>query len=345
MSDDGYAFISAYLKGEEARIIGSGHINSMTRLTSVQDIMDAIRETDIGTYLEGASIKTFNDVDNHLWRYLDDCFSRLERFASVTPEILKLLGVYINKYDVLNIKAALLGISSGRKASMVPVGVISKNGLLEELSDADDTDGIADLLVKCGLHGYAAIVEEYGTDEGDEARLPVESKLDNEYYRTLVRVAEQVMDGSMLARALGTMIDMTNLQLIFRAVIGGMAADTAGTISGGYRISVEAIREMMSLKLNEIPDRLESDRYSRIAEEVVSSYDKGKNISVVDEIIEKHKFKMSRETLSPRVMSPLMAVWYFIVKETELRNLRLILKAVFDNITVDEIKDYLVMAS
>jgi vacuolar-type H+-ATPase subunit C/Vma6 len=48
--------------------------------------------------------------------------------------------------------------------------------------------------------------------------------------------------------------------------------------------------------------------------------------------------------LSPRVMTPLMIVWYLVLKELEVRNLRLVLKATFDNIAVDAIKDYLVFS-
>ncbi|GAI58434.1 unnamed protein product, partial [marine sediment metagenome] len=88
---------------------------------------------------------------------------------------------------------------------------------------------------------------------------------------------------------------------------------------------------------------LENTQYRNVVEEVVVSYDGTKNIAVVDEIIEKHKFKLSQEMLSPRVLSPLMAGWYLILKEVEIRNLRLILKAMFDNIPVEEIRNCLVL--
>jgi vacuolar-type H+-ATPase subunit C/Vma6 len=35
--------------------------------------------------------------------------------------------------------------------------------------------------------------------------------------------------------------------------------------------------------------------------------------------------------------------WYLILKEVEIRNLRLILKAIVDGIPVQEIKDFLVL--
>ena len=51
-----------------------------------------------------------------------------------------------------------------------------------------------------------------------------------------------------------------------------------------------------------------------------------------------------QEILSPKIMSPAVIVWYVILKEIEVRNVRLILKAVMDNIQLEEIRGYLVMA-
>jgi vacuolar-type H+-ATPase subunit C/Vma6 len=66
---------------------------------------------------------------------------------------------------------------------------------------------------------------------------------------------------------------------------------------------------------------------------------------VVEEIIEKSRFRLIKEILSPRVLSPLMIAWYLILKEVEIRNLRLTLKAMFDNVAVEEMRNYLVLPS
>ncbi|MCK5124303.1 MAG: V-type ATPase subunit, partial [Dehalococcoidia bacterium] len=58
---------------------------------------------------------------------------------------------------------------------------------------------------------------------------------------------------------------------------------------------------------------------------------------------DKHKFRMLKEMLSPRVLSPLVMVWYLILKEVEIRNLRLVLKTILDGVAVQAIKNYLVL--
>ncbi len=341
-----YPFLTAYFKGEEARLVTSEHINRMSSVSSIQDIFDIIKETDIGSYFDGVLIETFDDLDEHLWLYFGKCLERLEWFKPVPADILKILNAYIAKYDVLNIKAAVQAISTGKQARKIPIGVIHNQGLLDELSSAETVDGIIELLTKCKLGDYAAVLKECNIDGGVESKLLAEAKLDGEYHKNLSDITNGIQDGSVLYKAFGIIVDMKNLQIILRAIITETGPRAAGyTISSGYMVSGDAIKELLSLKLSDIPSRLANTQYGSVMEEVAASYDEAKNITVVDEIIEKHKFRLVKEMLSPRVLSPLMAAWYFILKEVEMQNLRLILKATFDNIPVEEIKNYLVLPS
>jgi len=342
--DTRYPFLSAYLKGEEAKLITSSHIDRMSRVSSLQDILETIKETDIGGYLDTVLVETFDDMDEHLWLYLGGCLERVEWFKPVPADMLKILKAYKVKYDVLNIKAALRGISSGKPIRRIPIGTIYTNGLLDELSAAENVDSIIEVLTRCKLGDYASVLEEGKTDEDVEPGPLAEAGLDEVYYKNLLDTTKGVTDGAMLSKVLGSIIDMKNLQVMLRAIIAGTGAEAAEyIISNGYILSGEIIKELLPLKLSDIPGRLENIQYRNVVAEIADNYDRTKNIAVVEEIIEKHKFRLSREILSPRVMSPLMVVWYLILEENEIRNLRLIIKAMFDNIPLEEIKDYLVL--
>ena len=146
-----YAFISACLKGEEPRTVTSEHIDKMKTVSNIQDALAVIRETDVGSYLEESALRTFDDLDEFLWRYLAQRISYVESFKFLPKDVLRISKAHIAKHDVSNIKAALQGISSGKKASMIPIGTIHSNGLLDELSKAEDADDIIHLLAKCKL--------------------------------------------------------------------------------------------------------------------------------------------------------------------------------------------------
>ena len=344
MPDPRYAFISAYLKGEESKVVTSDQINRMSAVSDVQDALAIIRETDVGSYLEELPIKTFDDLDEWLWKYFAQCIRDVESFKFLPKDIPKVSRAYIVKYDVSNIKAALQGVSTGRKNRMIPVGIICNDGLIDELFGTGKLDDIIGLLIKCKLGDYASVLKEYRIDGGARSKLLVEAKLDGEYYKNLLNMARGIKDGSVLYKAFGLAIDLTNLQIASRAIIEGIGTDAAEcTIAGGYLISEGIIRDLLSFKLSDMPQRLENAQYRDIASEVSSSYDKTKSITAIEEVIDKHKFRLLREILSPRILSPLVMAWHLILKEVEIRNLRLVLKMIFDGIALEEIKEYLVV--
>jgi len=346
-----YAFVSAYLKGAEAKILTTEHVDRMSRISNVQDVVSSIREvldiikdTEAGRYLEEALVKTFDDSDRFLWYYFNGCLERLEWLKLLPGDMRKVLRAYMVKYDVINIKAMLQGIATGKKAKLIPVGVIHTGGLLDELAGAGGADDVARVLTACRLGDYADILRGY-SEQDRKSRFVTEAKLDGRYYENLLAACRRISDGSLLTKAFSIIIDMTNLALISRAVIEniGSGADEF-IIGGGYMISDKVAKDALSHKLADIPRVIGVTQYREIAEEIVAGYSRARSVAVVEEVIDRHKFRLLKEMLSPRVMTPLVLVWYLIVKEVEMRNLRLILKATFDAVPVEEIKEYLVSA-
>jgi V/A-type H+-transporting ATPase subunit C len=343
-----YAFATAYLKGEEARLITSEHVERMLSAANVQGILEIIKDTDIGSYLIEVNPISFEDIDQSLWVYLGRCLELLEGFRMLPAELLKILSAYRVKYDILNVKAALWGVTTGRRARMIPVGALQSCGLLDRLANAENLDDIIESLARCNLGNYADILREHEEqlNEGTRSRLQVDARLDNEYYRNMRVVAREGGDAPVFSKALGIIIDLTNLQIISRAIIEGIGPEAANyAIGGGTMLSSAIITELLSLKLSDVLEKLDDIQYRDVAEEILSGYDSTKNIAVVAEIIDGHKFRLIKEILAPRVLSPIMMLYYLILKEAEIRNLRLILKAMFDGIPLGETKNYLVLAS
>jgi len=338
-----YAFITAFLKGEEAKSVTPEHIDKMTAVSNLQDALAVIRETDVGSYLEESLVKVFDDLDKHLWHYLSQRIRYITSFKLIPKDVLKLCRAYVVKYDILNIKAALQGIATGKKASMVPVGIIHDNGLVDELSATENLDEIIQLLVKSRLRDYVPALEQYKTDGGVKSTFVLQAKLDSQYYESMLSVSRTISDGHVLARIIGIAIDLTNLEIVMRSLIDGTKADISEyTIAGGYMLTGQGIKNLSSSELAEVPTKLWDTPYQDIAKEVLSSYEMTKNISAVSEVIDKHKFRLTKELLATRILSSLVVAWYLIIKEIEIRNLRLVLKSIIDGISVQEIKNYLV---
>ena len=346
MPDTKYAFMSAYLKGEEARVVTLDHIDRMSRTSSVNDALATITGTDIGNYFQEVPIRTFDDLDECLWRYFREYLAHLEAFKFLPADMRKVLRAYLVRYDVFNVKVALCGIPIGKKASMLPLGVIYNHGLLDELSSIENIDGITGLLVKCKLANYVPVLEKYRIDEGAKSRLAAESKLDEEYYKSFLDMTKRIKDGFLLAKAIGFTIDLTNLQIASRAIIQDIGLGASDNIIPcGYMLSAEAVRDLLSLKLTDMSGKLRNTLYYDVVEEISNAYNRTQSITSVDETIDKYKFGLAKGILAPRILSPLVMAWHLIVKELEIRNLRLILKAMFDNMPLEETKHRLVVSS
>jgi vacuolar-type H+-ATPase subunit C/Vma6 len=189
--DARYAFISAYLKGEEAKVVTPDHVARMVKTSNLRDALEVIKDTDIGDYFEEVPIKTFDDLDEYLWQYLSQCISHLEAFKFLPGDVHEVVRAYIVSYDVYNIKATLQGILTGKRGNMIPLGIIHDYGLLDELSHAEDIDGIRELLIRCRLWEYASVLKEYEIDEEVKSRLLTEAKLDGVYYNNLLSMGYQ----------------------------------------------------------------------------------------------------------------------------------------------------------
>jgi V/A-type H+/Na+-transporting ATPase subunit C len=347
----GYAFLAAYLKGEESKMVSAEHMDAIFRNSKVQDALVSIKDTDMGGYFEEVSpsaLATFDDVDLHLWLYLGKCLDQFKWFSIVPKEVRQVVAAHVVKYDVSNVKVALRGLDTEEKVRMIPVGVIHNAEMLESLSGAETVDDIIQVLVQSNLSPYAAILKESeeALTQSSKQRLAVEAELDKQYYADVLASAKKMKDGKQFLTIQGVVTDYINLQVIFRAVINGIGPEASGyLIAGGSDLSAEIMADLLNTKFGDLLGKLESTRYKEVAEELTVNYDRTHSITVVDEVIEMHKFTYIREMVSTKILSPLLMSWYLVLKELEVRNVRLILKAISDDVPYEKIKDYLVLSS
>jgi V/A-type H+-transporting ATPase subunit C len=336
-------FMTGYIKGAEARVVTSDHLNRMMKASGIKDLLVIIRDTHIGQYLEEKALKNFDEADEDLWRYLGECCRALQALKQLPRDMRRFLEVFLRKYDIANIRAALRGLATGKPVRTIPLGSLHALGRLGDLGAAANAEGIAALLDECRLGSYASIVREYRPEEEVHTRLQLEARLYKEYYRWLMKAAREKDRSALMARAFGISIDFTNLQMVSRALIAEWGAQASEeVIEGGQVLSAEMLREQPLLKLADIPGRLEGTPYREAAEEIVSGYTASKDAGVIEETVEKHRFRLIREMLSQKLLSPVLIGWYLTLKEVEVRNVRLLLKAMFDNVPLEGIRPRLV---
>lgn len=314
----------------------------MRRAENMQDALEIVGDSDIGEYLLSQPVKTFDDVDTHLWLYMGECLKRFGG-STIPPEMSRIVDLYVEKYDVLNIRIKLRMMLKNATSSLVPLGVVYNREYLEKMADAQEMDDVYEILAKCNLGDYIRIMENSSIKDARSAS-EGEARLQDHYYRKLLNIFKHMTDGQLLVQVFESIIDMANLQTIFRLSLEGDYAGDAPVLSGGRSLSEGIIKELLALKMTEITGKLENTGYHAMARDISKEYEKDGNITIVDIITERHRFQMLKDLLSPRVLSASSMVWYLLIKEREIRNLRLIFRMLTDGIPAETIRELVIAA-
>jgi vacuolar-type H+-ATPase subunit C/Vma6 len=341
LASNRFAFLVSVLKAREAKGVESEMLEEiLLRAASMPEAVEFMKGTDLGDYLAELGAMKFADIDEQLWKYLNDYFNRIRKLRP-HPSVVRLIEHYLHKYDVANIISALRAAASQRPPHMIPVGTLRDQGLLDELSRVQTFSDIAAILVTGGMADYAQPIRMI-TDNDRRAVRHAERLLDRLYLQRLGNVLKGMDDSGVLLAAHGILLDHLCLGRIIRMVAAGRPGTTEGgsIASGGYLLPTAVCRELAALKIPEIASRLEDTSYRAMVEDIGREIEH-QGAYTIDLVMESERIRRARELLSPRSLSPCAVLWHLLFKEVELRNVRLAMKAVEDRLPPAEVKDYL----
>lgn len=340
--DPRYAYMTAYLKGEEAKSAGGNHIDRMTRATNLSDAIGILSGTDVGSFLQGTGANSFEDIDRALWEYFAGRIACVEQFRCIPADMLSISSSFLIKYDIANVKAVLDAMATGEAPSLIPLGVLHNESLLEDMCASETMEDVANVLTRARLPALIEAVMVYDPEKGPAQKMKVESSLESEYYRAMMTTARKIRDGEVLLKAYGLIIDLANLSIVCRAIVAGFGSSAGDSlIIGGYLIDEKALRGMLPHNLSDAVRRMGIPQYRDVLGEIAVRYEHSRSAAVIEELIERHKHATLRELLSPHALSPLVMAWYLVFKEIEIRNVRILLNAVCEGADMEEIRRYL----
>lgn len=333
------AFMTALLQSREAANVTADAVARISATADGSELRDDLRGTDIGRLLGNATFQDRRERDGFLWEYLEAQFSLLEEMPFFPADAAQFARAYIRKYDLANLKAHLQGIAAGKASALIPVGILRRGGFLDDLAEADSVEGIGRILRSAGLAEFAA-----GLSAADTARgVPETTFLDAAFHNHLASVARGLHGETILAHACGVMLDYENLSLLLRAVPGewGTAAEKH-FIAPGYLLTANEFKECVTFGAKEFAKRIEFPAYRNAAEEA-ASLASAATPAAAGEVVAKHRFAHLRGLLATQVAPPCVAAWYLILKETEVRNVRLLLKAAEDGLSLEAARRCMVL--
>lgn len=345
MMDPRTSFLTGLLKSRQASLVNREQLEQLAETRqddrSEGEILDALRGTDIGTRLQDERWRNAAQRDECLWRSFHEIVRDLATLPFIPSQASKFNNVYMLKYDVANLKAVAQGLALSRTPHLLPVGRIQASGRLEEFAQLDDSDKLLELLRTCDLQLFAASVKHFDPAGGAKSLATLETGLEADYYRELANTGRSMSGGNILGIACGLMIDFSNIAILCRLIIAEVdTSDNEHFIPGGYLIDHRELREAMSHGLNDLPRRLRHESHRQLAAEIVSAQERFGTIGIIDTIIERRRLDSLRTLLAPRLTPAAVLLWYVILKEIELRNVRLALTVAENGMASESVREH-----
>ncbi len=309
-----YPYMSARVSAKKTKLLDQGDYENLLKMQP-NEIARRLEEgeykediDELGSKYEGARL-----VELALTRNLSRTLSDLVEMAPETLE--KTINTYLRRYDILSLKRLLRWKKSGEKGNihdlMTPVGSYTY-GELKELSEKSTEEIKEEIQFKESDIDY----QEYL--EGKETISEVETALDQAYFDELSMLADDIKNQE-LRDFIQMEMEQQNIQIALRLK--------------KYGISNEQIREKL-LKIDNgkiVEEVLKSEDFEAAIEKVRESGllpERGsEDLEDIEHEMQVERLREALLTFHKEPMGITPIIGYLIAKITEVRNLRMLIRA------------------
>jgi V/A-type H+-transporting ATPase subunit C len=264
-------------------------------------------------------------------------------------ELRLLIGTYLSRWDVWNIKTILRGKSYGAseeeiRETIVPAGDLSMQKLNELIKKPSITEVIEGLAGTIYHNALMAEMEEY-----NKTRLlsGFENALDKLYYWNLLSISvPRTKADELFVNFVKHEVDTVNMRTLFRLKREGVGQDKimAYMIPGGYRLNMDALKKLaLAQSYSEFISMLKEYPYwDELSAAVQKSKETG-SLNHVEIALRKVLIAFGDKISHLYPLSIMPILGYIVRKNTEVNNLRIIARGKESHLSDEIIKNQLVI--
>ncbi|WP_160672981.1 V-type ATP synthase subunit C [Clostridium sp. C8-1-8] len=312
----------------ENRLLDKAKIDRMTDAASTEEVLKILQETEYNNVLNNSSNpRAYEGVlSNELQRVFNLMYE-----VSPYREIVDLMSI---KYDFHNIKVLIKSKLSEKdmKDILVNIGTVE----LEKLSDAVMNESYRDI-----PKVMAKAIEEVLLDfskEKDPQRIDI---IVDRYQYQAIRDISELLDNPFIGRYVDFSIDLSNIITLLRVkkLKKGREFFRETLLTGG-----KLDKDKLLILLNEAPEniynKLAHTEYAMVLKSSIDHYIKTESASNIEKLSDNYLMKFMKDakyvTFGPE---PILA--YIFAKESEIKNLRIIMVGKLNNIPSEVIRERL----
>ncbi|MFP4423860.1 MAG: V-type ATPase subunit [Candidatus Woesearchaeota archaeon] len=269
-------------------------------------------------------------------------YRTFNKLREISPEsVVRVLDLYLGRFDVHNLKVVLRGLYSGAKRDDVfrliePIGRYRK----EYFMDLFDQQSVRKVLEKNNIFSLKDLAKAYDSFKENNSLVELENQMDKLFFMNSIQGANQLKDyGKRFQGFLLMHIDVMNMKNLMRFKREGMDSQQIMDymIIQGQHLQKEQLLSLSKTKdVKDLVEKLQKTFYGRRMEFSTDVFDTEIGLDRL----------LNRQALLRSYRNPLSietVLDYTMAKITEIRNLRSIIKAKYLGIDADYVEKKLLI--
>lgn len=345
-----YEYISARIRGMKSRLLERKELEALGAKLDINSFIDELENTPYRQDLEDASVKYAGlaCVEEALRRNLSKTFRLIFSFVK-SEDAETLVSIFLNKWDVQNIKTILRGkniheMPTEIAESLAPAGALS-DATLTELIKQPDVKAVIDLLATWGIEYSQPLTQHFKEFSETRDLVVLEYALDKFYFQhAMDAVAGDSYDEGIIRGIVRTEIDVTNIKNVLRIVRDKVELEDATYyfISGGKELDVDKLSALSKIRtIDGVTKQLAGSSYDFLAR-LPDQYVSAEKISPFEKELDKFVLKKALSLFSADPLSLALIIGYLYAKSNEITNIRVIAMCKTEYVPEKEVMEELV---
>lgn len=341
--DGNYAYVTARVRAKKAKLVPREEYERLLQREAseiARTLQEGQYKTDIdalASRYRGAEL-----VERATRAHVGRIYAEILGFAS--GELRAMIGTYLGRYDVYNVKTILRGkFARARPEEIlnetIPAGALASR--LEELARLERIDDVVSALAGTPWHRPLARATE---GRQLSSLLDVENTLDRAYYDMLIAT---IPTEGLATRAfldwVRNEIDILNIKTLFRLRFAGVTEWEPYFVDGGREVGRDTAQRLVRGSDDEVVQEISQ---LSLAAEVTDATRKSlaaRNVSAVASALDRELLRDAHDFSHRAPLSILPVIDYILRKKTESDNLRAIAYGKQTGLPTETLQELLVL--
>lgn len=317
-----YAYVVARVRAKKPKLIPKGEYTKLLAM-DVNEIARNLEEGDYKKEVLALAGKSTGALLVEQATRLNLAHTYQDIIGMSKGELQRMVLLYLQRYDVYNVKTVLRGRFSNASdeeitRNLIPAGALTTADL-EELLRLGNLNEVVEALRRTP---YGAALEE---QTGTVQRLTeIENTLDREYYKRLLGSVQGTSEAKKAFRAfIATEIDAVNVKTLLRLRVAGVEDDGGLFVDGGRELAVDNLRRLLRASPGDVVAEIEQTRLSDAIEGIRATVNSG-NLGPAVSALDRYVVEFARPFGQRYPLSILPIIDYVLRKRREVDNLRII---------------------